>query len=180
VAPPVQVERATVRTTWTPGAASARLARVDGRRDGSPAPSHDERTDAGRAPSIPEPERPRRRHRLDLGCVVSSHALELPLVGARGVGRAERGGDRSDGAAGRRTRARRSGSGAGSLEPVEKVVTRAIGPLVCSVAYGLGSSRRSVTVVAGPEPARSSWAGSCAGSGFLGPSVLQRRRLSFL
>jgi hypothetical protein len=36
---------------------------------------------------------------------------------------AERGGDGSDGAAGRRTRARRSGSDAGSLEDVEKVWT---------------------------------------------------------
>jgi hypothetical protein len=47
----------------------------------------------------------------------------LPFVGARCAGRAERAGDRSDGPIGRRTRGRRSGSDAGSLEDVEKVWT---------------------------------------------------------
>jgi hypothetical protein len=46
--PGVNVERPAGRTTLTPGARSARLARVDG--DGMI-----------RLPSIPEPERPRRR-----------------------------------------------------------------------------------------------------------------------
>jgi hypothetical protein len=119
----VKVERATVRTTLTPRATTARLARVDGRRDGS-AP-HPPTTTRGRrlGSSISEPERPRRRHRLDPGCTGSPHATGQPTAGARGVGRAERGGDRSDGAAGRRTRARRSGSGAGCLDEVEKVLT---------------------------------------------------------
>jgi hypothetical protein len=45
----VKVERATVRTTLMPRPATARLARVDGRRDGSPAPAHDEIAGADRA-----------------------------------------------------------------------------------------------------------------------------------
>jgi hypothetical protein len=98
-----------------------------------PHPSHDERAVAGRAPSISEPERPRRRHRLDLGCALSPHAVGLPLVGARGAGRAERGGDRSDGAAGRRTRARRSVSDAGCLDEVEKLVTARFGSAWSSI-----------------------------------------------
>jgi hypothetical protein len=115
----VKVERATVRTTLTPWAATARLA--PGRWQPGwklPHPSHDARAVAGRAWSILEPERPRRRHRLgpSLWAVVfSPHAAGQPLAGARGAGRAERGGDRSDGAAGRRTRARRSVGDAGSL-----------------------------------------------------------------
>jgi hypothetical protein len=97
----VKVERATVRTTLTPWAAAARLA--PGRWQVGwelPHPPHDERAVAGRTWSISEPERPRRRHRLDPGCAGSPHAADLPIAGARGVGRAERGGGRCDGAAG--------------------------------------------------------------------------------
>src|SRR5689334_22584618 len=47
----------------------------------------------------------------------------LPHRGRARRGRAERDGGRSDGAAGSRTRARRSASGAGSLDEVEKPVT---------------------------------------------------------
>jgi hypothetical protein len=42
-----------------------------------PHPSHDERAGAGRASFIPEPERPRRRHRLDPGCAALPRALRL-------------------------------------------------------------------------------------------------------
>ncbi len=101
------------------------LSRVDGRPDGRiPRPPH-KRAVAGGAWSISEPERPRRRHRRGPRSVQSRLMPPAsPLVGARGAGRAERGGDRSDGAARRRTRARRSGSEAGCLELVEKVVTQ--------------------------------------------------------
>jgi hypothetical protein len=82
----VKVERATVRTTLTPWAATARLA--PGRWQAGwelPHPAHDERAVAGRASSISEPERPRRRHRLDLGCTFLAHAIDLPIAGARGA-----------------------------------------------------------------------------------------------
>jgi hypothetical protein len=82
VVPGVQVERATVRTTWTPGAASARL--VPGRWQAGwelPHHSHDEPEGAGRAWSISEPERPRRRHRSDPDCAVSAHAIGFPHRG---------------------------------------------------------------------------------------------------
>ncbi len=57
----VKVERATVRTTLTPWAVAARLAWVDGSRDGSPLARHDAPAPANAPPAIPEPERPRRR-----------------------------------------------------------------------------------------------------------------------
>src|SRR5690242_6461077 len=49
----VKVERATVRTTLTPWAATARLARVDGSRDGSTPhpPTTNSRSPAGPGPS---------------------------------------------------------------------------------------------------------------------------------
>lgn len=61
--PGVKVERATVRTTLTPGAVPARL--VLGRWQTGwefPAPAIHGPAPANGAPSIPESERPRRRH----------------------------------------------------------------------------------------------------------------------
>jgi hypothetical protein len=62
VVPGVQVERATVRTTWTPGAASARLClgrRQTGWEPSAPA-THGRHSRTGPS-AISEPERPRRR-----------------------------------------------------------------------------------------------------------------------
>jgi hypothetical protein len=63
--PGVQVERAAVRTTWTPGAVSARLC-LGRRQTGWELPriSHTRPALARGAPAISEPERPRRRHVL--------------------------------------------------------------------------------------------------------------------
>ncbi|ROQ32091.1 hypothetical protein EDD98_1064 [Streptomyces sp. PanSC19] len=99
--PGVQVERPTVRTTWTPGAVSARLCL--GRRQtgwefpasapSRPAPAHG-------APAIPEPERPRRRHCSDprLPSAASWFTTHQPeLSGVRTAAGLERGADRSAG-----------------------------------------------------------------------------------
>ncbi len=102
----VQVERATVRTTWTPWAASARLC-LGRRRTGR---KHSTRATTDPQPgTAPSPSRcrpiPRRRHRSDRG---RSHAAldSLPSAAAMRAARAPaglaRGGDMSAGPAGGR------------------------------------------------------------------------------
>jgi hypothetical protein len=102
----VQVERATVRTTWTPWAASARLCL--GRRCAGWEPSTHATTDPqpGTAPpsSRCRPV-PRRRHRSDRGRApqYSTRGLWLAAMSvARTPAGLERGGDRSAGPAGGR------------------------------------------------------------------------------
>jgi hypothetical protein len=62
----------------------------------------------------------------------------------------------SDGAAGRRTRARRSGSDAGCLEPVEKIVThserRLLGGHVEGPRTGLTAAERWLAASLEPAP----------------------------
>ncbi|GGY21727.1 hypothetical protein GCM10010299_29730 [Streptomyces tanashiensis] len=101
--PGVQVERATVRTTWTPGAVSARLC-LGRRQTGweSPTSTFHRPAPARRAPSIPESERPRRRHRLEPHPRTVSAAWwfvahQPELSGVRTAAGLERGGDRSAG-----------------------------------------------------------------------------------
>ncbi|CAM5448062.1 hypothetical protein SGRIM119S_01597 [Streptomyces griseorubiginosus] len=75
----VQVERATVRTTWTPWAASARLC-LGRWQAGWKRPTHatSRPAPAYGAPAISEPERPRRRLVLTLGCCGPAGSNEAP------------------------------------------------------------------------------------------------------
>lgn len=113
----VKVERATVRTTLTPWAATARLSL--GRRWSGWEPTTlttNPPALANGAPPIPESERPRRRHVLKPRAWFSSHALRAyPLRARVGGGSAERAGGRSAGAARAGKRARRSGAQPGAL-----------------------------------------------------------------
>ncbi|GGQ48386.1 hypothetical protein Saso_26600 [Streptomyces asoensis] len=99
----VQVERTTVRTTWTPWAASARLCL--GRRGTGwelPALATNRTALANGAPAILEPERPRRRHVLNLRVT----PLVLPAARSAPPGAASRGEDRRQAAPQRRRAAR--------------------------------------------------------------------------
>lgn len=150
----VKVEHATVQRTLTPWATTARPTRVDGnpgwesgiRADNGPAV-------ADRAWSISEPERPRRRH-VDPQLYVSPDAADFPLVGARGAGRAKRGGDTSDGAAGSRTRTRRSSSGAGPSRKWRQASTPlgvGLSQVRAARSLGVGSEAMRGSVGARPE-----------------------------
>lgn len=112
----VKVERATVRTTLTPWAATARLCLVEGGRDGSPTTLAPFRPAlANGAPPIPESERPRRRHPLEAadGFLASARSTSAP-------GAASRGGDRRQAAPLRR----RAPAPCAGLDEVEKVLSR--------------------------------------------------------
>jgi hypothetical protein len=96
-------------------------------------------------PRSPAGPRPSRSLSAPAGGIVLASAVRSrlmpsasPIAGARGAGRAERGGDMSDGAAGRRTRARRSGSDAGFLSKWRQVST------VPAVRAGLSCGLRGV------------------------------------
>ncbi|NMI61290.1 site-specific integrase [Streptomyces sp. RLB3-17] len=83
----VQVERATVRTTWTPWAASARLCL--GRRQAGwehPRARHCPPALANGAPAISEPERPRRRLVLAVAAFVQVSAQGASPRRARALG----------------------------------------------------------------------------------------------
>lgn len=112
----VQVERATVRTTWTPWVASARLC-LGQWRTGWELPAH--ATTGPQSGTVPPPSRcrpiPRRRHCSNpraLSAVIDSW---LPALSTRGRASAQPAG------AGRRQERRRSA--AGCLDEVEKPVT---------------------------------------------------------
>lgn len=100
--PGVQVERATVRTTWTPGAVSARLC-LGRRQTGWEFPTATPRpAPAYGAPAILESERPRRRHRPEPRSRTASAeswfvAHQPELSGVRTAPGLERGVDRSAG-----------------------------------------------------------------------------------
>ncbi len=124
----VQVERATVRTTWTPWAASARLC-LGRRCTGWEHPAHattDPQSEA--APPHPGAGRsPRRRHGLDRGpryAVIDPCPRPIHVWARVGAARAERAGGRSVARSGAGKRARRSGAQPG-LDEVEKLVTTA-------------------------------------------------------
>ncbi|MDQ1027063.1 hypothetical protein QF035_004645 [Streptomyces umbrinus] len=81
---------------------------------------------ANGAPSIPESERPRRRHLCDRGCVravIATHQTGLSTRGRVGAAPAARAEGRSAGAARAGKRARRSGAQPG-LDEVGKVLSR--------------------------------------------------------
>lgn len=113
----VKVERATVRTTLTPWAATARLCL--GRRWSGWEPTTLATLRpalANGAPPIPESERPRRRHALKpRTLVLVSSPRAYPLRARVGGGSAERAGGMSAGAARAGKRARRSGAQPGAL-----------------------------------------------------------------
>jgi hypothetical protein len=116
----VQVERATVRTTWTPWAASARLC-LGRWRTGWELPAH--ATTDPQSGTVPPPSRcrpiPRRRHCSDpraLCAVIDSVATGPIHAWARvGAARAERAEGRSGARSGAGKRARRSGAEPGAL-----------------------------------------------------------------
>jgi hypothetical protein len=127
VVPGVQVERATVRTTWTPGAASARLC-LGRWQTGWELPAHATNRPAlaDGAPAISEPERPRRRHALSVAALprFPTHDTGPIHMWARvGAARAERAEGRSGARSGAGKRARRSGAQPG-LDEVGKVLSR--------------------------------------------------------
>jgi hypothetical protein len=91
----VQVERATVRTTWTPWAASARLC-LGRWQTGWEHPAHaaDSPALANGAPAVSEPERPRRRLVLSVAALYGDRLMTRlwatwACVGAARAERAE-------------------------------------------------------------------------------------------
>ncbi|MDQ1036860.1 hypothetical protein QFZ75_003276 [Streptomyces sp. V3I8] len=109
----VKVERATVRTTWTPWAATARLC-LGRRWSGWKLPAHATMClRSAMAPPLPRCRPiPRRRRRLDRDVLHGDQPIARPIhAWARvGVGSAERAEGRSAGAARAGKRARRSGA----------------------------------------------------------------------